>query len=1050
MTNRRVESASSAAVDADILARASVQMILSDVEAEIVGGSAATNASPAIYTPKTPQQMVPSRVLATNAMATDSNFNALVKQSTGRFFPSAGYSRAPLITSDTGVTTSTVSADNRVISSTRWNAPALNVGGFSATGQLPHWINVDRTGIAATQTQWSSALRDYTPGNDSAVIGRFAFNVYDVGGLLDANVAGYPIFSTALTSSDIQTLKSTQTGAALFEGANAIIPDFDSNRQTALVTNWRFNSNSASNFFSDFMSKTTLPSTTISPTFADSGFMRPTVRSATQSNTIAYTREDLIRMTTTSSAYLTTNSLPYLTHFSRELNAPSWSPTTPTGSTIDYAAQADQANAVNRNIPNVRVTTPFIRADGTQARVGEPLLKNRFPLRRLDGIGTSGVNSSAGTFPVMVAGVLQYPTTTTVQRDTGLIWNTGQNRWDYVGATGATVQASILRLDQVAAAGREPNFFEILKAFILSGSIGLGSDNSGTGRTFVNAEMRYYQAPLSSDSQVIQIGANIIDQWDADKNPTSIYFNTDEIAGVENLPYLQKLLFKPRWTSGTAFAAWLVPSFWTSPQNAVPVNSSSTSPNTPTSTIPAVRLVMTSGTAAAAVQTTGGGITAVSSIVSGSATQPLLQLPSGTAYGPTPDAAQSFVTRALFSSDGNSRLGITFTFPSMGGATKATTSRAYPIISNASFEMQAQIGSSTGPWKTYQRWTGCTVNTPAVTAACDTSASLDWGSTTIYDPEFVVLDPRTSRFGVWETHASGTTDAYDYTHGYNETLDRVVSGGAPASNFQPISSFGPQGTHFAGVGPQMANNGAALTTAFYSDLDGVRRAGDALNSGDTSAILPGNFGDRPPTLSRSTRTVAELGTVSRDQPYKTLNFSTSSSGDAGLLDAFTIFEPNSIFRSDITAGKISLNTRQAPVLAAVLSGISTVTTGATTMPAITAAQRNAIATALINMTSAQPMLNKSELVTRLAADNSVTSLGSKEAREAVIRALSDVGQTRTWNLMVDVVAQAGRYGTNASSLDQFIVQGEKRYWLHVAIDRFTGELIDQQLEAVYE
>ena len=31
-----------------------------------------------------------------------------------------------------------------------------------------------------------------------------------------------------------------------------------------------------------------------------------------------------------------------------------------------------------------------------------------------------------------------------------------------------------------------------------------------------------------------------------------------------------------------------------------------------------------------------------------------------------------------------------------------------------------------------------------------------------------------------------------------------------------------------------------------------------------------------------------------------------------------------------------------------------------------------------------------------------------------------------------------------------VVEGEKRYWLHIAIDRFTGEVIDQQLEAVYE
>ncbi len=52
--------------------------------------------------------------------------------------------------------------------------------------------------------------------------------------------------------------------------------------------------------------------------------------------------------------------------------------------------------------------------------------------------------------------------------------------------------------------------------------------------------------------------------------------------------------------------------------------------------------------------------------------------------------------------------------------------------------------------------------------------------------------------------------------------------------------------------------------------------------------------------------------------------------------------------------------------------------------------------------------------------------------------------------MIDVIAQSGRYPANAESLANFVVEGEKRYWLHVAIDRFTGEVIDQQLEAVFE
>lgn len=40
----------------------------------------------------------------------------------------------------------------------------------------------------------------------------FAFNVYDVGGLLDANVAGYP---NSLTDGDLQKIKGTLAGADL-------------------------------------------------------------------------------------------------------------------------------------------------------------------------------------------------------------------------------------------------------------------------------------------------------------------------------------------------------------------------------------------------------------------------------------------------------------------------------------------------------------------------------------------------------------------------------------------------------------------------------------------------------------------------------------------------------------------------------------------------------------------------------------------------------------------------------------------------------------------
>ncbi len=61
-----------------------------------------------------------------------------------------------------------------------------------------------------------------------------------------------------------------------------------------------------------------------------------------------------------------------------------------------------------------------------------------------------------------------------------------------------------------------------------------------------------------------------------------------------------------------------------------------------------------------------------------------------------------------------------------------------------------------------------------------------------------------------------------------------------------------------------------------------------------------------------------------------------------------------------------------------------------------------------------------------------------------------VTQTRTWGLLIDVVAQTGHYKPNATGLADFVVEGEKRYWLHIAIDRFDGSIVGQQLEAVTE
>jgi hypothetical protein len=54
-------------------------------------------------------------------------------------------------------------------------------------------------------------------------------------------------------------------------------------------------------------------------------------------------------------------------------------------------------------------------------------------------------------------------------------------------------------------------------------------------------------------------------------------------------------------------------------------------------------------------------------------------------------------------------------------------------------------------------------------------------------------------------------------------------------------------------------------------------------------------------------------------------------------------------------------------------------------------------------------------------------------------------------LFIDVIAQSGRFPPNATSLQNgFVVEGEQRYWVHVAIDRFTNEVIVKLIEPVNE
>jgi hypothetical protein len=209
------------------------------------------------------------------------------------------------------------------------------------------------------------------------------------------------------------------------------------------------------------------------------------------------------------------------------------------------------------------------------------------------------------------------------------------------------------------------------------------------------------------------------------------------------------------------------------------------------------------------------------------------------------------------------------------------------------------------------------------------------------------------------------------------------------------------------------------------------------------------------------------------------------------------------------AGKVNLNTRQEPVLRAMLAGAlkdeTTTTTAAGKLSSSATGEAAKAAQALIDRTTGTkpwqgPLGNNAELVGRLfakdlaplpaATDPVYTSTvyktntdparnadiaagkstltwhftglspnldaafattkdrKTKRLRESIIRALADGGQTRVWNVMFDIVVQSGKFNAMASKLGDFLKEGETRLWVFLSVDRMTGEILDQQLEWV--
>jgi hypothetical protein len=1169
--NRQISANSALGLKSDTLAQGALDVIVADLAREIKAGSIAHSrgTDQTIYMPVTNLTVVPSTA------GSDANLVNMIKRSAFEvpFYPAAfpydavqhppSHDASPISTGDRGI--------GRAVTPARWNSHYfLPVDPGSADSspisafRPPDWVLFTREGPQAFPA-WDDALKDSSLDNNLFVVGRYAYVIYDEGGLLNINACGFP---ASLSASD-----ASRKGPLLLANLRSLFSPGAGIDTDALVA-WR--NGSLSDNPAAFLQ------------FALDPAVNRNFKRVLPNDEIFLSRQDLIRFSENRPSVIPKNALQYLATFTCEHNRPVSAPVTPPGSTLDYGTLADDPPSANRRFLNVRclsdaaMTTHELDGSVTTSdvRAGDPLIQRRFSLSRLRWLSPTGP-ANGGTAQALRAHF-------------GLVWDERQ-RWVYTSPTSTgtgggfngvsgSAATAIKTLNEVASENRQPDFFEILKAGILSGSLGQSGGDTGLATGALDGSL---------DIHILRIGANIIDQADEDSKPTAIGFSHPalikdasgalmDIYGVEDLPYIYRTyeaVYRPSVSgrySGVQprLGAWRAFEMWNPHQKACPwpvsprrfrvaamaggvrvaVDAlrmrlpaplpSSDWRNGPFVDVLGARTYTRGNRMAAEAYFDDPGAPRITYQSANPETiEFMVDETNGWDYRhPTilnqfqprtgnvdaasdgriayQGSAQTTNPRNAFQDSYHNILGIHSGGPNADGTWDAPDARitknpnhlVYIYIRMlpdpfVTYELQYQDGAE---WKTYQvlRMEGFS-GTPA---PYDEYA--DNGDTATIKASFAAVrrrygaprrglvkaDPRATRFGASEVWVEYDNTAFrPYAYAANGALraandDRL--GGKAFTNFLPggslwthqaIQSSGSplpaprEGGVNLGVFPLgnlgwSPDNTSTTTSSFYIDRDGIARPGDgfrlptasstgtapASESGNPLAfptLLANNSPQRPIVLNRPFRSVGELGYVFRDLPWKTLDFFSERSADAALLDLFSVDD------TDVAIARVNLNTRQQPVLKAMLAGALKQEFAATILPNTLDADADALAAALVSRArnaSAPyfrgPLEHRGSVVEALSAStgagdpahilNTAGPNQIKERREAAIRALADAGTTSVWNLFIDVIAQSGRYPPAASSLEQFLVEGERRYWLHVAMDRFTGRVIAQQLEIV--
>ena len=448
--------------------------------------------------------------------------------------------------------------------------PALTSGTFTA----PDWILVAQNG--SNPTSWNTSL---IASGTSPVVGRYAYNIYDEGGLLDVNVAGYPrhphtrsiLTKTLFAYADLTQLGLTQNKVDQIVGWR----NYATTQPSGTFPNFSFNSVSA-NLYYNYVSSNT------------NGFLTPssaTYNAATPNNSFPPpTPHQLSPKRAWNISHQ--SSLP-ISHSLQPRNQPA----------LLYPRRADERRGTRRARCEPRGQHRRRRRQVHQPEFSECPGPNLFhPERQLHGERRRSARQQTIRPPAPGMDHLQRPERNpdsgrrrhpgAHQQRHPLVLSPARHRrehpeilrshlgWDQesmelrpsqghirferiimlVGRPGGTAANAA---KYVQDANREPDFFELLKAGITVGSLGKAATTSASSvsgsavprlsQAQVPANMRY-NFDSSVDYHVIQIGANILSEVNPTSYPIRITFDDGsargawEFQGVTDLPYLNYVL----------------------------------------------------------------------------------------------------------------------------------------------------------------------------------------------------------------------------------------------------------------------------------------------------------------------------------------------------------------------------------------------------------------------------------------------------------------------------------------------------------------------------